>query len=186
MSGTDDQTPPPALPGGGLVRLISGVALVLAIAGGAGTLGIMALINLDVVGRSFFDSPVPATAEIVSAAIVAVVFLQLPNATAAGRNVRSDMFLGRLRARSPVTADWVDSFHHLIGTLMLGILMFYMGPEIIHSIEGNETVGLYGIWTMPRWPFVSCVLAGCIMTLAAYAMLTVGLALRAARGGATA
>lgn len=182
MSDTEDHTPP-ALPGGAIVRLITGIALVLAIFGGVGTMGIMALINLDVVGRSFFDSPVPATAEIVSAAIVAIVFLQLPNATAAGRNVRSDMFLGRLRARSPVAADWVDSFHHLVGTLMLAILMLYLGPEIIESIEGNETVGLYGIWTMPRWPFVSCVLAGCVMTLAAYAMLTLGLALRAARGG---
>lgn len=185
MSEPDAQASP-ALPGGAATRLVTGIALVLAMIGGAGTLGIMALINVDVIGRSFFDSPIPATAEIVSAAIVAVVFLQLPNATAAGRNVRSDMFLGRLRMRSPAAADWIDCLHHLAGTIMLAILMYYMGPEIIESIEGHETVGLYGIWTMPRWPFVSCVLAGCIMTLAAYAMLTIGLALRAARGGATA
>ena len=67
--------------------------------------------------------------------------------------------------------------------MILAILMYYMGPEIIDSIEGRETVGLYGIWSMPRWPFVTCVLIGCIMTLAAYALLTAGLALRAARGG---
>ncbi|MGR3248462.1 MAG: TRAP transporter small permease subunit [Pseudooceanicola nanhaiensis] len=180
---TLDETTPPALPGGVLARAMSGIALVLAILGGAGTLGIMALINADVIGRSFFDHPIPATAEIVSAAIVAVVFLQLPNATAEGRNVRSDMFLTRLRARTPRAADWVDCVHHLFGTMILAILMYYMGPEIIDSIEGRETVGLYGIWSMPRWPFVTCVLIGCIMTLAAYALLTAGLALRAARGG---
>ncbi|MGR3583297.1 MAG: hypothetical protein ACU0B8_03500, partial [Pseudooceanicola nanhaiensis] len=83
---TLDETTPPALPGGVLARAMSGIALVLAILGGAGTLGIMALINADVIGRSFFDHPIPATAEIVSAAIVAIVFLQLPNATAEGRN----------------------------------------------------------------------------------------------------
>lgn len=180
---TADDTAPPALPGGVLARALSGIALALAIIGGAGTMGIMALINADVIGRSFFDHPIPATAEVVSAAIVAIVFLQLPNATAAGRNVRSDMFLTRLRGRSAVAADWVDCFHHLVGTMMVGILMYYMGPQIIDSIEGHETVGLYGIWTMPRWPFVTCVLIGCIMTLAAYALLTLGLALRALRGG---
>lgn len=181
VSETDDLAPPD-LPGGAVTRILSGIALGLAILGGVGTLGIMALINADVVGRSFFNHPVPATAEIVSAAIVAIVFLQLPNATAAGRNVRSDMFLGRLRMRSPVAADWIDTFHHLVGTGMLAILLYYVGPEIIESIEGHETVGLYGIWTMPRWPFVVCVMAGCAMTLAAYALLTVGLGLRAMRG----
>ena len=148
--------------------------LALAVIGGVGTLGIMAIINADVIGRGAFGTPVPATAEIVSAAIVAVVFLQLPQATMAGRNVRSDMLLNRRRG-----ADLLDMFHHAVGTLMLGILIWYIAPGIFDSIDGNETVGLYGIFTMPRWPFVVCVLAGCVLTLAQYAMLTVGFALRA-------
>ncbi|MGR3320410.1 MAG: TRAP transporter small permease subunit [Pseudooceanicola sp.] len=183
MSDTIDDTPPPGLPGGVLTLWLTRAALALAVIGGLGTMGIMALINADVIGRSAFDAPIPATAEIVSAAIVAVVFLQLPQATAAGRNVRSDMLLTRLRARSTAWADWLDAVHHLVGTVMLAILVRYVGPEIIESIEGHETVGLYGIWTMPKWPFVSCVLAGVTLTLAAYAMLTAGLILRAMRGG---
>ncbi|WP_375690818.1 TRAP transporter small permease subunit [Pseudooceanicola sp. LIPI14-2-Ac024] len=183
MSEPATQAPPPGLPGGALTLWLVRIALVMAALGGAGTMGMMALINLDVIGRSFFGHPIPATAEIVSAAIVAIVFLQLPYATATGRNVRSDMLLTRLRARSSAAADWLDTFHHAAGTGMLAILLYYTGPQIIHSIEGNETVGLYGIWTMPRWPFVTCVMIGCVMTLAAYAMLTIGLAMRAARGG---
>ena len=31
---------------------------------------------------------------------------------------------------------------------------------------------------MPRWPFVVCVLAGCALTLAQYAMLTIGFAMQ--------
>ena len=55
----------------------------------------------------------------------------------------------------------------------------HIAPGILDSIEGNETVGLYGIFTMPRWPFVVCVLSGCALTLAQYAMLTIGFAIRA-------
>lgn len=186
MSQPLDQSPPPGVPGGAIGasfdRILSRVTLGLAILGGLGTLGIMAIINADVIGRGAFGAPVPATAEIVAATIVAVVFLQLPNATAAGRNVRADMFLSRLRHRSPRAGDALDALHHAIGTLMLGILLRYIGPEIIASIEGNETVGLYGIFTMPRWPFVTCVLIGCALSLAQFAWLTCIYTARAASG----
>ena len=68
---------------------------------------------------------------------------------------------------------------------MLGILFYYIAPGILDSIEGNETVGLYGIFTMPRWPFVVCVLIGCALTWAQYLLLTLGFAARAfGRAGA--
>lgn len=173
---------PPGMPGGAVTLWLNRVALVLAALGGLGTVGIMLLINADVIGRGAFGAPVPATAEIVAAAIVAVVFLQLPHATAEGRNIRSDMMLTLVRGRSDRAGDALDCLHHLAGTIMLAILMRYIGPEILASIRGNETVGLYGIFTIPRWPFVVCVLAGCALTLVAYALLTVGLAIRAFGG----
>ncbi|WP_211299393.1 TRAP transporter small permease subunit [Pukyongiella litopenaei] len=169
----------PAWPGSPLIRWLNRATLALAAVGGVGTLGIMAIINADVIGRGVFHTPVPATAEIVSAAIVAIVFLQLPLATGSGRNVRSDMVLNRLGRRGGRGADMLNAFHHAIGTLMLGVLLYYIAPGIFASIRGNETVGLYGIFTMPRWPFVVCVLSGCALTLAQYAVLTVGFATRA-------
>ncbi len=173
-----------AAPKSAASRALRSLSVFFAVMGGVGVMALMAIINADVIGRGGFGTPVPATAEIVSAAIVAIVFLQLPQATAAGRNVRSDMLLSRLRARSERSGDWVDAFHHLVGTIMLAILMRYVGPEILESIEGNETVGLYGIFTMPRWPFVTCVLVGCALSLVQFAMLTIGLFLRALGRGA--
>jgi|TARA_R110002124_G_scaffold11573_4_gene54802 TRAP-type C4-dicarboxylate transport system permease small subunit len=169
---------PPGQPGGPVALWLNRLTLALAVIGGLGTLGIMAIINADVVGRGVFGTPVPATAEIVSAAIVAIVFLQLPQATAAGRNVRSDMLLTRLSRGDGRAGHLMNTLHHAAGTLMLGILLYYIAPGILDSIEGNETVGLYGIFTMPRWPFVVCVLAGCALTLAQYAMLTIGFAMQ--------
>lgn len=165
-----EEGPPTAR--GPLTRAVRGAALVLAIIGGLGTIAIMAIITADVVGRGLFSAPFPATAEIVAASIVAIVFLQLPFSTLSGRAVRSDMLMRQVRARSDRAGDWLDLMHHLIGTVMLAVLLRYIWPEVTGAIRGNETVGLYGILELPRWPFVVAVLIGCALTLAAYAVLT--------------
>ena len=107
---------------------------------------------------------------------IAIVFLQLPQATAAGRNVRADMLIGKLHKRGDRSGPMLDFFHHLVGAVMLAILLRYIWPEIMGSIRGNETVGLYGIFTLPRWPFVTAVLIGCALTLVQYILLTLGFA----------
>lgn len=161
---------------GPVLRLLRGLSLWLAVIGGLGTVTIMVLINADVIGRGAFGVPVPATAEIVSAAIVTVVFLQLPYATITGRNVRSDIILGRIERGSPRVGYFFDSFHHAVGTFMLLVLLWYIAPDVASAIEDRETVGLYRIFTMPRWPFVVAVLIGCALTALNYALLTVLLA----------
>jgi TRAP-type C4-dicarboxylate transport system permease small subunit len=162
-----------ALPAGPVLRAVRSVALALAVLGGLGTIVIMALINADVVGRGVFGAPVPATAEIVSAAIVTIVFLQLPYATITGRNVRSDIVLGRIERASPRAGLLFDALHHAIGTLMLFVLLWYITPEMISAFQDRETVGLYSIFTLPKGPFVLAVVAGCALTMLSYAILTV-------------
>lgn len=171
------------MPGGPVLKVLRALSLGLAVIGGLGTITIMILINADVIGRGAFGTPVPATAEIVSAAIVTVVFLQLPFATITGRNVRSDIILGRIERRSPRAGYFFDSFHHGVGTVMLLILLWYVAPEVLTAIENRETVGLYRIFTMPRWPFVLAVAIGCALTALNYAMLTVLLARQGLRSG---
>lgn len=161
------------LPSGPVLRLLRSLALALAVAGGMGTVVIMALINADVIGRGVFGTPVPATAEMVSAAIVTIVFLQLPYATITGRNVRSDIILGRIEQRSPRAGYLFDALHHAIGTVMLLILLWYIAPEALSSFEDRDTVGLYHIFTLPRWPFVTAVVLGCALTAMCYAVLSV-------------
>lgn len=167
---------------GPLLRAARGLALVCAIAGGAGTIAIMALINADVIGRGAFNAPLPATAEIVSAAIVTVVYLQLPYATGMGRNIRSDMLLSRLEVTRPRMATLLDALHHAIGAATMAILLRYIAPEIIETVQDRETVGLYGVFQLPRAPFVLAVLVGAALTTVMFALVALGL-LRTALAG---
>ena len=174
---------PPRSAAGAAGALLGGLGLACAIVGGLGTLGLMGLIVADVVGRGAFSAPVPATAEIVAASIVGIVFLQLPEATASGRMIRSDMMLGRLAARSARAAAALDAAHHAVGAVVMGIVLRYVGPEIAEAIRDRETVGLYGILVLPRWPFLVCVLAGAVLTFAQFVRLAILAAARARRAG---
>jgi len=154
----------------------------LAVAGTLGTLAIMTIINLDVGGRHFLGKPFPATAEIVSAGIVSIVFLQLAHAVGEGRSIRSDMLIGRLRRRSPRWADGLDAAHHLAGAAMLAVLVRYVWPKAAEAAANGETVGLYGILQLPAWPFAVCVVAGAVLAALQFLLLAAAHA-RAARFG---
>ncbi len=169
---------------GGVARTLTALSAALAILGTLGTVGIMALINADVFGRALFSAPVPATAEIVSAAIVSIVFLQLSHAVREGRSIRSDMFIDRLRARSIRAADGLDAFHHLAGAAMLAILVRYIWPHVHDAMTDYETVGLYGVFTLPAWPFSLCVLIGAVLAGLQFLMLALAYLRAAVRGRA--
>ena len=178
----DAAAPPPRL--GPASRWLARISAALAVIGTLGTVAIMTIINLDVGGRWLFATPFPATAEIVSAAIVSVVFLQLSHAVGEGRSIRSDMLIGRLRARSPRAADGLDAAHHLAGALMLAVLVRYVGPDVLEQVQDRETVGLYGILQLPAWPFALCVLAGAGLAAAQFLWLALAYGRRALEGGA--
>ena len=61
--------------------------------GTVGIFGLLVLINVDIVGRSVFNSPLRGTTELVSLAIVGIVFMQLPNTLWAGRFVRAELLI---------------------------------------------------------------------------------------------
>lgn len=173
------------LPLGRLAQGISTLSAAFAVVGGLGIVGIMVLINADVIGRGAFSTPVPATAEIVSAAIVAVVFLQLPFAIRSGRAVRSDMLIGRLQRSSPRIGNALDTVHHLAGAVMLAILVYYLWPQLESTFTQHRTVGLHGVFIIPRWPFTLCVFLGAVLATLQYVLLTLAYAHRAIIGGET-
>lgn len=63
--------------------------------------GLVLIICIDVVGRETIGAPLAGVPEMVTVCIVAIVFLQVPQALKAGRLTRSDGLIILLHQRMP-------------------------------------------------------------------------------------
>ena len=87
------------------LRLLDGVTQGLNVIGSVLILLLMILVGVDVAGRNLAGAPVAGVPELVTLSIVAIVFLQIPQALRAGRLTRSDALMGWLE---PPIQMWID------------------------------------------------------------------------------
>ncbi len=140
----------------------------------AGTLsifGLLVLINCDIVGRSVFNRPVRGTTEIVSLAIVGIVFLQLPNTLWAGRFVRAELLHDVIVLRAPRVADMLQAMFHLVGAAMMAIVVWATLPELHSAWEIGDYVGSLGDFTAPTWPIRLITVVGSACTCLTFVFL---------------
>ncbi|WP_238368447.1 TRAP transporter small permease subunit [Mesobacterium pallidum] len=130
--------------------------------GGIVVLLLMVLIGADILGRTLFNAPVRGVAEIASLAIVAVVFLQLPQAIRSGRMLRSDGLLLALSSRPRMVAPLQLLNDILLFLLMVVLLWFGTGP-FRQSWQTDEYIGALGDFTAPLWPVRLAILIGCAL-----------------------
>jgi TRAP-type mannitol/chloroaromatic compound transport system permease small subunit len=133
--------------------------------------GLLLLINSDIVGRTVFNSPVRGTTELVSLAIVGIVFLQLPNTLWAGRFVRAELLLDLIVTRAPRLADAVQGTFHVIGAAMMAIVVWATAPEFQTAWEIGDYVGSLGDFTAPTWPVRLITVVGSACTCVTYIFL---------------
>ncbi len=131
---------------------------------GLGTLGILAMmvfINIDVLGRSLFNHPIPGVAEFVGLAIVAIVWAQAASTLRRHRFVRSDIFLGRLERRHPRLGLAMHLVFNLNGLVISGIIFYFSIPLLTQAVEQGFYRGTFGVVTLPVWPVKVIILVGC-------------------------
>lgn len=133
--------------------------------------GLLVLINSDTVGRTIFNSPIRGTTELVSLAIVGIVFLQLPNTLWAGRFVRAELLIDVLVARAPRVADAVQGAFHVVGAAMMAIVVWSTLPEFRTAWEIGDYVGSLGDFTAPTWPVRLITVFGSACTCLTYIFL---------------
>lgn len=141
------------------------------VAGALGTLWIFALmflINADVIGRHFFNAPIPGIPEIVSQSIVGIVFLQLSDALRRGRLIRSDVLLGRLLNGRGVAGLLLLAVHNVVGAGLMGLIACFSFPRLRTAWENDEYVGNFGSFMMPIWPFVAIIVFTTILACVYY------------------
>lgn len=134
-------------------------------------IGLMVLINADIVGRTGFDAPVRGVTEIVSLSIVGIVFLQLADTLRCGRFTRADMLLDRLKQERPRLAAQLQALYHLLGALLMAVILWAAWPSLVDSITSREYVGALGDFTAPVWPIRLMMLVGLAVTALTFLML---------------
>ncbi|WP_299692692.1 TRAP transporter small permease subunit [uncultured Tateyamaria sp.] len=135
---------------------LSSVANTLAIAANAlGTLVVLALVvvlNVDVVARGFFASPLRGTYEMVQFSVVLIVFLQLADVVRVDRLTRSDGFLTFLSARRPAAASNMRRIINALSAIFMGLIAYITWPEFLKMWATNDYFGVPGLFTLPWWP----------------------------------
>lgn len=135
-----------------LARVMGGVAKVSNVVGTLVVLGLVVLINSDVIARNAFNAPFRGTYESVQFLMVMIVFLQLPDVVRVNRLTRSDGFLAILANRRPRVARFFARLIDTISAIFMGTIAYAMWPELIRSWTEGRTFGTQGIFTMPYWP----------------------------------
>jgi TRAP-type mannitol/chloroaromatic compound transport system permease small subunit len=130
--------------------------------------GLVVIICVDVVGRETIGAPLPGVPEMVSLSIVAIVFLQVPQALKAGRLTRSDGLISVLQRRRPRLAAGLETGFDLAGIFVMAAILFAHWPTLSRAIARQEFIGSVGNVTFPVWPVKLAILVGAGLLLAQF------------------
>jgi len=156
------------------LRSINWVATRIAIVANAiGTLvvlGLVMVVNYDVIGREFFNQSFHGAVELVQFSMVLIVFLQLPDVIRVNRLTRSDGFLSIAANRFPLLKTILSKVINLIAFVFMVLIAVAIFPEFLEMWETKDYFGVPGVFTAPWWPvklviFISAVLSSVIFAL---------------------
>ncbi|MEY8098046.1 TRAP transporter small permease subunit [Falsihalocynthiibacter sp. S25ZX9] len=145
------------------LRLLDGATQGMNVAGTVLILCLMLLIGADVTGRNLFNSPINGVPELVTLSIVAIVFLQAPQALRSGRFPRSDALQPIFERLAPRCAKLLLDIFDLAGAIVTGVIVFATWPILKKAFERGEFIGALGDFTAPVWPVKLIVLTGSLV-----------------------
>ena len=154
------------------------------VAGTVLIVGLMVLIGADVFGRQAFNSPISGVPEMVSLSIVAIVFLQVPQALRSGRFTRSDALLKLIWKKHPKIALAMELVFDAIAIAILGALVYAAWPLFVKDWQRDTFVGAVGDFTAPVWPVKLILIVGTALLIAQFAARLIKLATGRSRGEA--
>lgn len=122
---------------------------------------VMVLINADVVGRVFFAAPVSGVPEMVSMSIVAIVFLQVPQAFRKGRLTRTEAVIDFVQKLAPKVRHLLELVFSFAAIGLIWQLYWASQPLFIKAWKRGTYEGTVGDFTAPIWPVKLIILIGC-------------------------
>lgn len=157
-----------------LSKLTNGIAIVANAVGTLIVLGLVLIVNYDVVARGVFNSPFRGAIEVVQFSMVLIVFLQLPDVVRVNRLTRSDGFLTVLGSSKPKLTNTIRRVINFVSAIFMTLVAIAIWPEFLEMFETKDYFGVPGVFTAPWWPvkltiFISAVL--CLVLFAFKAIL---------------
>lgn len=137
-------------------------------------LGMTFAVVADVTGRYLFSAPINGTAEMVTMAVVVVLYLQLSYTLRSGRMTRSDAFYTRFIARRPAMGNAVGVVFHVAGACLMAAIMIGAWPKWIAAWREGYYVGVIDVFTFPEWPLQLIIFVGCGLTGLQFVLLAIG------------
>lgn len=166
MTNPVDRAPPY---GGALDVALGRVLGVMNALGSLWIFVLMILINIDAGGRTWFAAPLDGVVEMIELTLVAIVFLQLGDATRSGRLTRSDGFFRLMLRRKPRLGRAFGALFDGLGIVFMTVILWGSVPILFEAYRDDFYVGTEGIFTAPVWPVKLIVVVGCIVTALQFA-----------------
>jgi TRAP-type mannitol/chloroaromatic compound transport system permease small subunit len=141
-------------------------------------LGMTFAVVADVAGRYLLNAPINGTAEMVTMAVVVILYLQLPYTLRSGRMTRSDAFYARLLARRPRIGNALGFLFHAAGACLAAAILIGAWPKFLAAWQADYYVGVIDVFTFPEWPLLLVIFLGCGLTGLQFLLLAVGDLLR--------
>lgn len=136
----------------GLSKLGDRVAIGANAIGTLVVLGLVVIVNFDVVARGMFNAPFLGAVEVVQFSMVLIVFLQLPDVVRVNRLTRSDGFLVVVSGRYPRFAAGMRHVIDSISAVFMALIAVALWPEFLEMWDTKDYFGVPGVFTAPWWP----------------------------------
>ena len=132
----------------------------------------------DVTGRYLFNAPINGTAEMVTIAVVAVLYLQLSYTLRSGRMTRSDAFFGRLVTSRPRIGNALGLVFNAAGVCLAAAIVMGAWPKFLAAWREGYYVGDIDVFSFPEWPLILIIFLGCGLLGLQFLLLALGNVLR--------
>ena len=136
----------------GLSRIANTLAIAMNALGTLVVLGLVVILNVDVIARGAFSAPIKGTYEMVQFSVVLIVFLQLADVVRVDRLTRSDGFLNVIHNRKPGLAANMRRMINAVSSVFMGLIAYITFPEVLHMWNTQDYFGVPGLFTLPWWP----------------------------------
>jgi TRAP-type C4-dicarboxylate transport system permease small subunit len=166
-----DSQPHPDLPqAGGRASIFGRTVSGLNALGSLLIVALVVLINLEAFSRTLFNKPFDGVIELIEISIVAIVFLQLADATRRKMLTQSDGLLHIALQRKPRIGRAMGVFINSLGVTFMALIVYGSIPLLQEAWNEGHYVGVAHVFTAPTWPIKFILVLGSTMAMIQFAI----------------